>query len=61
MKQGLALKALLGVKISKKEIKKFYNENQASFEKKAEIKASHILFKAKTDDEVALAEAKKRQ
>ncbi len=64
MKKGIALKALLAkkydIKVSDKDVKEFYTKNKARFEKKAEVKASHILFKAKKDDKKALAAAKKK-
>ncbi len=64
MKKGLALKAMLAkdydIKVAPKDIKEFYNTNKARFDKKAEVQASHILFKASGEDKKALAEAKKK-
>lgn len=64
MKKGLALKVMLAkeydIKVTPKDIKEFYTTNKARFEKKGEVKASHILFKAKADDKKGLAEAKKK-
>ena len=64
MKKGLALKAMLAkdydIKVSPKDIKAFYTTNKARFEQKGEVKASHILFKAKDGDKAGLAAAKKK-
>ncbi len=64
MRKGLALKALLAkdydIIASPKEIEAFYIKNKARYDKQDEVKASHILFKASSDDEAQLSEAKKK-
>ncbi len=63
IKKDLALefwmkKKFESVVVSDKEIKEFYNKNKAKFEKKAQVKARHILLKSEDEAKEVIKELK---